>query len=209
LEVVDLLKGLVKWERYWVPLGVAISIEPGGFLLDPKGFFQPASGSLKTLGELWDLPFVVLCGEPASGKSILLELYGQSFKQDPDKVRQFLMIDFRVVLDAADFREQLERSESWQQWRSGDYPLHVVIDGVDEGVSKIGDFLPKLAHILRQLDPAVRRRLHLKLVCRTLEWTRHQESERQIALLLTRNAVDTEEGESTERPVYTLCPEWR
>jgi hypothetical protein len=57
----------VKWERYWVPLGLAISTEPGGFLLDPKGFFQPASGSLKTLDELCDLPFVVLCGEPASG----------------------------------------------------------------------------------------------------------------------------------------------
>ncbi len=206
MEIVDLLKGLVKWERYWVPLGVAISVEPGGFLLDPKGYFQPASGSLKTLGDLWDLPFVVLCGEPASGKSTLLELYSQSFKQDPEKVRQFLMIDFRTVLDAADFREPLYRSEIWEQWLSGDYPLHVVVDGVDEGVLKIGDFLPKLVQILTQLDPEVRRRLQLKLVCRTLEWTRYQDSERQIALLLTKNAVDTEECESTERPVYTLCP---
>jgi len=189
-----------------VQLGVAISTEPGGFLLDPKGYFQPASGSLKTLDDLWGLPFVVLCGEPASGKSTLLELYSQSFKQDPDKVRQFLMIDFRTVLDAADFREQLDRSEIWQQWRLGDYPLHVVIDGVDEGVLKIGDFLPKLVQILTQLDLAARGRLHLKLVCRTLEWTRYQESERQIALLLTKNAVDTAEDESTERPVYTLCP---
>jgi hypothetical protein len=66
------------------------------------------------------------------------------------------MIDFRTVLDAADFREQLDRSEIWQQWRSGDYLLHVVIDGVDEGVLKIGDFLPKLIQILTQLDPAAR-----------------------------------------------------
>ena len=158
------------------------------------------------LDELWDFPFVVLCGEPASGKSTILELYSQSFKQHPDKVRQFLSIDFRIVLDAADFREQLDRSEIWQQWRLGDYPLHVVIDGVDEGVLKIGDFLPKLVQILRELDPEVRRRLHLKLACRTLEWTRYQESERQIALLLTRNTLDTAEDESTERPVYTLCP---
>jgi hypothetical protein len=102
-----------------VPLDVAISTEPSGFLLDTKGFFQSASGSLKMLDELWDFPFVVLCGEPASGKSTILELYSQSFKQHPDKVRQFLSIDFRIVLDAADFREQLDRSEIWLQWRLG------------------------------------------------------------------------------------------
>src|SRR5260370_3724770 len=152
-------KGLVKWERDSVLLGVGISVGPGGFFSGMKWYFPPASGSLKTLGDLWDLPFVVLCGEPASGKSTLLELYSQSFKQDPEKVRQFLMIDFRTVLDAADFREPLYRSEIWEQWLSGDYPLHVVVDGVDEGVLKIGDFLPKLVQILTQLDPEVRRRL--------------------------------------------------
>jgi hypothetical protein len=56
--------------------------------------------------------------------------------------------------------------------------------------------------LIRQLGG----RLHLKLVCRTLDWTLYQESERQVALLLKRNAVTTEEGESIERPVYTLCP---
>ena len=189
-----------------MPLGVGVSREPGGFLLDPKGVFQPGDESLKTLGDLWDLPFAVLCGEPASGKSTLLELYSRSFKQDPDKARQLLIIDFRTILEAADFRAELDRSEIWRQWRSSDHLLHVVIDGVDEGVLKIGDFLPKLIQILTQLDPATLSRLRLKLACRTLEWTRYQDSERQIAQLLTKDAVDTEEGESTKRPVYTLCP---
>ena len=201
-----MLKGFVQWERYWVPLGVPVSVEPAGFLIDPKGFGQLASGSLQTLSQLWDFPLVVLCGEPASGKSTLLELHCQLLQQDPEQARRLLLIDFRTVLDSAGFFEQLHQSDTWQQWRSADYPLHVVIDGVDEGIFKIGDFLPNLLRILTQLDIAIRRRLRLKLVCRTLEWTRYQDAERRLVLLLSGDVENTGQRGPGERPVYVLCP---
>jgi hypothetical protein len=139
-----LLRGLVQWERYWVPLGVKIATEAAGFLCDPKGFGQPNKKSFRVLSELWDLPFVVLCGEPASGKSTLVEIQTELFSKGPEKFRQLLMIDFRTILDAAGFREQLDRSQIWRDWRSAQYPLHIVIDGVDEGLFKLGDFLPQI-----------------------------------------------------------------
>lgn len=55
-----MLKGIVQWERYWVPLGANIAIESTGFLSDPKGYGQPSKKSFRVLNELWDLPFVVL-----------------------------------------------------------------------------------------------------------------------------------------------------
>jgi hypothetical protein len=201
-----MLRALVRWNRHWTPLGTPISLHPAGFLLDPNGVFQTASESLKTISELWELPFVVLCGEPASGKSTVIELHNESLKEDPDKARQLLMIDFRTVLDAADFRDQFDRSNVWQAWQSSDYVLDVVIDGVDEGVLKIGEFLSRLILVLKQLRHAVRTRLCLKLVCRTLDWTPFEEFECEIAALLRRNRAETNETESNERPVYTLCP---
>lgn len=200
-----MLNAPVRWDRYWAPLGLAISLDPAGFLLD-SGVFQSASGSLKTLSEYWELPFVVLCGEPASGKSTTIELHCESFREDPAKAHQLLLIDFRTVLEAADFREQFDRSEIWQNWKSSDYLLDVVIDGVDEGIVKIGEFLSKLVQILIQLGSDIRRRLRLKLACRTLEWARYEELERKIAALLRNDVADTNRTGTTQRPVYMLCP---
>jgi hypothetical protein len=104
-----------------------------------------------------------------AGKSTLLELYSQSFKQDPDKVSQFLMIDFRRFWMRRIFESSLIGQIFGSSGDQAIIPCTSLSMVVDEGVLKIGGFLPKLVQILTQLDPAVRRRLHLKLVCRTLE----------------------------------------
>jgi hypothetical protein len=182
-------------------VGVKATIDEAGFLLPPNDYFQSASKSILTLSQLWNLPFAVLCGEPAAGKSTIIELFCRSLSEDSGQAERLLLIDFRTILDATGFREHFDRSDKWQTWRSSDYALHIVIDGVDEGIYKIGEFLSQIIHVLKQLDSEVRQRLHLKLVCRTLEWTQFQDKEAEIVQLLPEVAENPE-----RRPRYFLCP---
>jgi len=91
------------------------------------------------------------------------EVECRSIRRDTEQIRQLLLIDFRTILDPAGFREQLDRSEIWRQWQLAQYPLHIVIDSVDEGVFKLGDFLSQLTQICKNSStPADRKTPSLK-----------------------------------------------
>jgi hypothetical protein len=158
---------VIPWRRYWVPLGGSISCgdDGQGFLDDPESDFgrhiNPAVCELDTLLERSPL---VLCGEPGIGKTTALRNLRAEIESAHDSV---LWIDFRSIPDVGTFVRRTIETVAWQECQSSGKRLALVIDGVDEGLIKIPDFITFLHGDLKQFDL---QRLQLILACRTAEW---------------------------------------
>jgi hypothetical protein len=183
---------LLEWHRFWVPLGGPIHCgEDAGFLINPEDRYgkaaNPNVARLTTL--LPDAGLLVLCGEPGMGKSTELQVIRSKIEGESGRT---IWLTFREISDFADFRRKTVESAAWQQWKCGSDRMTLVVDGVDEGLLRVPNFVNDLTALLRQenLDG-----LRLILACRTAEWPTEM-GRLLIQLWPTRDP----------KPVYELCP---
>lgn len=191
--------GIIQWQRFWCPLGSVIhcGLEGQGYLTDPTDKYgRHANPNAKSLFQI--LPKIgplVLCGEPGIGKTMELENAGVAFENDRHQQGGHLSwIVFRDVADSADFRRLTVDSPDWQAWRgnSSTMTMTLVVDGVDEGLLRVPNFINDLVALLKR-EPIAR--LRLVLVCRTAEWP--IEMGRRLTALWS---------EQSASPFYELCP---
>jgi hypothetical protein len=153
---------VISWKRYWVPIGGSISCgEDQGFLDDPEselgGQLNPAVCELDTI---MDRSPLVLCGEPGIGKTTVL----QSVRAKIEGANaSSIWVELRSVPDAGTFLRRTVETETWKEWQNSEKGMALVIDGVDEGLMKIPDFVSFLRDELKPFDL---RRLQLIVVCR-------------------------------------------
>lgn len=136
---------------------------------------------------------IVLCGEPGIGKSTELANIRASIEAAGAASGEiYCWLIFREVADLVDFRRRTVESGPWQQWRAGAMRLTLVVDGVDEGLLRVPNFLNDLTGLLKDepLD-----RLRLVLACRTAEWP--LEAGRTLLSLWPDGRAE---------PLYELCP---
>lgn len=159
----------IPWHRFWCPLGGVIHCGDDGasFLTDPEDDFgrhaNPQVARLSAL--LPDVGPLVLCGEPGIGKST--DLAAMRASLEAESGGPVIWIVFRDIADAADFRRQTVDSNAWREWRAGAGRLTLVVDGVDEGLLRVPNFVNDLTALLKD-EPIAR--LRLVLACRTAEW---------------------------------------
>lgn len=111
---------------------------------------------------------IVLCGEPGIGKSTELKVLRETLEAELDSVGESAQwISFRDIRDGADFQRRTVDSTKWQTWREGLKRMTLVVDGVDEGLLRVPNFVSDLASLLED-QPL--ERLRLILACRTAEW---------------------------------------
>ncbi len=149
--------------------------------------------------ELFLRRFLVLCGEPASGKTQTLKHFLAS-TVGALNFENRTYIEFRNILTPDQFVSVLKNSPAFKKWESGIAPLQLIIDGVDEGIVKIGHFLPLLITEIKNTTIEQRARLQLVLACRTLDWEPHLGRQHELGQLLGLS------DEDCSKVVFTLCP---
>ncbi|MBI3608862.1 MAG: hypothetical protein HY207_12920 [Nitrospirae bacterium] len=166
-----------------------------GFLTNPEDemgrIFNP---NVKEIGQLLDLPCLVLVGEPGLGKTTALNAIRPDLISRLSSERNLIWEDMRSVPDPATFRQRVFETPEWTTWRSSQHEkLILVVDGVDEGLMRLSNFVPFLT---RELEGAPHERLQVVLACRTADWPTAQGK----ALLNQWSA-------SKDQPlVWELCP---
>lgn len=164
------IRQILPWKRFWCPLGATIhcGLSGEGFLTDPEDemgkMFNP---SIREIGQLLDVPCLILCGEPGLGKTTTLETIRPSLLSRLSSPQNLIWVEMRSVPDAATFTRRVFETAAWKSWQSGNERLTLVVDGVDEGLVKVPDFIPFLS---REIKDTPLDRLQLILVCRTREW---------------------------------------
>lgn len=162
----------IPWLRFWCPLGASIDCgENGqGFLSDPENEFGHIQNpNIKPLAEfLPETGPVVLCGAPGMGKTRELKFIRQHLTKSTQSGDHLIWINFRESISQfGDFRSQTAGDDQWQKWRLGNTSMTLVVDGVDEGLLLIPNFVSSLTGLLRN-EPV--ERLKLLIACRTAEW---------------------------------------
>ncbi|AQS71685.1 hypothetical protein B1H29_36980 [Streptomyces pactum] len=130
---------------------------------------QPTAGEETYFGEVRDVPVVVVLGERGCGKSVAFE---QELARLLDDATPATLIDLgQDVYDTATASTHLHHRLNPE----GDGTHHVLLDGLDEGLSDIPALNKVLLTQLRALSPEERRRLRLRIACRSTRWPEHLE----------------------------------
>ncbi len=138
-----------------------------GFLDDPGDEWNRNHTVARSLGALVVKQCLVVSGEPGLGKSIALEQAFPNINHSAGGDATTFWIRFRDIPDAAIFSKRVFDSARWQTWMSGDGAITLVLDGLDEGLVKIRDFL---SFLTAELQSAPIERLRLIMACRTADW---------------------------------------
>jgi len=138
-----------------------------GFLDDPDSIWNRNHEIAKHLDKLLIQKCLVLSGEPGLGKSVALEqaFPGVDHAQGGDA--KTIWIRFRDIPDRQVFTSRVFDSARWKSWVAGGGTISLVLDGLDEGLIKIKDFLSFLTSELRSVSLE---RLQLVVACRTADW---------------------------------------
>lgn len=149
-----------EWRRSLRPLAVRMDEEP-----DPLEDRFEADGAVG-LDELRDVPVVVMLGERGAGKSVALEQEHALLREKDVQAAPLLHLG-RDVFDPTSastaFDQCLHQSKAQVQ--------HVLLDGLDEGMSDIPGLDKVLLHRLRAMEPRHREDLRLRITCRTSRWS--------------------------------------
>jgi hypothetical protein len=138
-----------------------------GFLDDPDSEWNRNHQVARHLDTLLGQNCLVLSGEPGLGKSVALEQAFPNIDYAGGGDARTIWIRFRDVPDSSVFTRRVFDSTRWESWIAGDQTISLVLDGLDEGLIKIKDFLSFLTAELRSspLD-----RLRVIVACRTADW---------------------------------------
>ncbi|MEU6071047.1 hypothetical protein ABZ864_43050 [Streptomyces sp. NPDC047082] len=151
-----------SWRRSLRPLVVATVREPD--LLDDSLEFDNSVG----LDELRNVPVVVIVGERGAGKSVTLEREHALLRDEAVDAAALLYLG-RDVFDSTSARDTFD--QHLLQAEDDARVRHVLLDGLDEGLSDIPGLDRILLHRLRAVEPWQRQGLRLRITCRTTRWS--------------------------------------
>src|SRR5262249_49867869 len=103
-----------------------------------------------------------------------------------------IWVRFRDIPDSSAFTRKVFESTRWKSWTRGKETLTLALDGLDEGLIKIKDFV---SFLTSELQSAPRDRLKLMIASRTADWPFAAGSE--LLRLF---------GSERTRSLWELCP---
>ena len=162
---------MYNWQRFWCPDEASFSLADDGFLYDPEAkFSKQINPNVVPFSQLHGAACLILLGEPGIGKSTAVEQEVKAVRRQASASGETV-----VAVNLGEFgdevrliRDVFETTEI-MAWRSGSTGLHLFLDGLDE----CGLQIPHVAKILRREIGKLtqhRRRLHLRIACRTADW---------------------------------------
>jgi hypothetical protein len=139
-----------------------------GYLADPdQEYGHIYNPQATTLPNIFEIPCLILLGEPGIGKSDEIGTQFEELKQDcvNDSFLYFELRDFQTDLKLA--LDIFDNNPIFQDWLKGHNKLHIFLDSLDEGLLSISNLSSIL---LKELKKYPTDRLCLRITCRTAEW---------------------------------------
>ena len=158
------------WKRFWCPPDASINLGDGGYLHDPSDaewgkFYNP---DLVELGDVGNVPCLVLLGEPGMGKSRALEAIPDlPTARSGGATVMTRRIDLREFQTDDRLCRHLFEAPWFTSWSNGSGYLTLFLDSLDECLLRIETVAAILASGLSQCP---KERLSLRIACRTADW---------------------------------------
>jgi predicted NACHT family NTPase len=159
-----------EWTRFWCFREGSISLGRG-YLYVLDGYTK----DVVTFDKIAHIPCLTLLGEPGIGKSHALEAEINNLKNTlgSDSSQQILSFNLRSYSTDTHLVQDIFEDERLKDWLSSSYTLHLFLDSLDEGLLRIDTLTALFVDKLKNLPIE---RLHLRIACRTAEWSPFLES---------------------------------
>jgi len=169
---------LQQYLRYWRKRDEESQLRDDGFLLDPTSFLGKYSAPLPhTLDELADVPCIVLLGEQDMGKTVTLS----ELREKIDGLSGGLVtyVDLSYIWSEEKLVNSALRDDVYQNWVSSGDTMTILLDALDQSSPDPAKALHAVMQGLlsRELSKNVRKRLHIRIACRTADWPTSTEQE--------------------------------
>ncbi|MFA7002790.1 MAG: hypothetical protein WC429_02030 [Verrucomicrobiia bacterium] len=161
---------LLPWKRFWVPWDGKVNCgdDGRGFLQDPEDSWGKIwNPQVTEIEPLLDKRCVVLSGHPGMGKTVAIDTAIAKLRQTLQPPNIVLQLRCRDIPSADVLKQLTLDSAEWKNTRQRGGEVTLVIDGVDEGLRKVPEFVRTLRAFLRE-EP--KDKLRVILVCRSAEW---------------------------------------
>jgi len=152
-----------EWTRFWCPNDKKPIISTEGYLEDPEYDFSPNSHLIINPIKL-KKNCIILLGEPGIGKTIALKKFTQAFDSEEDEI---LIVNLSSIGNANHFNDMIFNHAKFQDWRTGDYNLYLLLDSFDECFLHEGVIANLLVEYLKDIP---KDRLYLRIACRAGYW---------------------------------------
>jgi hypothetical protein len=160
----------LPWKRFWVPWDgkIRCGYDGRGFLDDPDELWgKIANPQARSIDELLARRFVILSGHPGIGKTVEIEQAQEKLLAQHQAPNELFFFHCRAIASVEMLRSETVAHSRWLRARAAGGDITLIIDGVDEGLRKVPEFVSSLALLLRDEPP---NRLRVALVCRSAEW---------------------------------------
>ena len=152
-----------EWTRFWCPSDKKPIISSEGYLEDPEYKFSPNSHLIIDPIKL-EKNCIVLLGKPGIGKTVALEKFIQDFNGDESEI---LKVNLSGIGTGNHFNNMIFNHVKFQDWRTGDYDLYLLLDSFDECFLRESVIASLLAETLKDIP---KERLYLRIACRAGYW---------------------------------------
>lgn len=152
-----------NWQRFWVKRDGFITLDDGGYLLDPEGPHGNFNSDVFQFDLVKNIPCLALLGEPGMGKTKAL----WSQYEHARKPSESLWIDLRSFTSEDRLYRSIFESDQFRGWINAAHDLELFLDSLDECLVHIRTVAALLVDELKRYPV---NRLKLRIACRTAEW---------------------------------------
>lgn len=160
----------LPWKRFWIPWDgkIRCGYDGRGFLDDPEDEWGKYSNpQVRSLDDLLLKRCLVLSGHPGIGKTVALETALEKLARELHAPDELFSFHCRYITSIEMLRAETVGHPRWRAARTANGNITLILDGVDEGLRKVPEFVGALAVMLRDES---HQRLQVVLVCRSAEW---------------------------------------
>jgi hypothetical protein len=160
----------LPWKRFWVPWdgNIRCGYDGRGFLDDPDQLWGKVTNpQVRSIDELLIKRCVILSGHPGIGKTVEIEQAQDKFSTQRQPPDELFFFHCRAIASVEMLRAETVAHPRWVRARAANGDITLIVDGIDEGLRKVPEFVSGLALFLRDEPPD---RLRVILVCRSAEW---------------------------------------
>src|SRR6266850_2532520 len=160
---------LFQWKRFWRPREAALNMMDGGYLCDPDSpYGAHVNPELKTIEQLFELPCLVLLGEPGIGKSYTLSVLDDPKRLAARRGDAVRRIDLSTCSSADALSRDFADVMLGGGGRGTSGIVHLFLDNFDEASLNRRVLVGTVEAALRGQDLS---RTLLRIVSRSADWS--------------------------------------
>ncbi|MBI5933233.1 MAG: hypothetical protein HY867_05960 [Chloroflexi bacterium] len=161
---------ILNWKRFWCPREGSYQLTGEGYLWDYDAGTYFRDSGIVTLENLFDVPCLILLGEPGIGKSTEMLTH---FKFIEEKTREtgddFLRFDLKDYQTDQMLFDDIFQNTILKKWQKGNNRLYLFLDSLDEALLNINVLSTALPNkIESQKLPT--ERLFFRIASRVADW---------------------------------------